>query len=140
MLTLKDFGGKVLVSYFYEQDKMVPVIEHTLAGPIAKIEVIKGKKRGVIVSIGNGIIGWALCNTKDHWSPKGGWCQPDVFDKAKGIDLALQRAKIASKLTYRERLSFYSKVPFTLKPLFDEMNTRSQKYFQVDEIEGEPII
>lgn len=121
MLTLKDFDGKVLVSYLYSPDKLVPKISYKMWGPIAELETIKGKKRGIVVAIGNGIIGWSLCNSEDE------------FDKAKGLDLALKRAKIAAQLNYRERRSFYQKVPFSLKELFDTMDIRSQKYFQVEE-------
>jgi len=126
MLTLKDFDSKVLVSYLYTPNKLVPKIFYKIWGPTAELETIKGQKRGVVVSIGDGIIGWSLCNIKSG-------LDGDKFDKAKGIDLALRRAKIASQLTYGERRSFYQKVPFSIKELFDMMDLRSQKYFQIEQ-------
>lgn len=136
MLKLTDFD-KVLVTYLYEPDKKVPIIVNTPAGPVARIETIKGKKRGVVVALGAGILGWSLCNINPGWSPKKGYHPADIFDKEKGLDLALKRANIASSLTFSERENFYSKVPFSLLERFEHMSLRSERYFRPDSSEDD---
>ncbi len=136
MLILKDFD-KTLVTYLYEPDKLVAKVQHKLNSegtglePVAVLETVKGKKKGVIVAIGDGILGWSMCNTKPGWSRKEGWHEGDKFDKVKGLDLALKRAQIAKKLDPVDRESFYEKVPETLIDMFEEMELRAQKYFAV---------
>jgi len=82
---------------------------------------MKGQIYGIVVSIGPGLIGWALCDRKD------------TFSKEYGIHLALQRARIATSLSLRERRRFYSKIPTSLGELFDKMDDRSEKYFKIDD-------
>ena len=53
----------------------------------------------------------------------------DTFDKAIGLDKALQRAKIAQSLDAEARFSFYKKVPYTLSNLFEEMTERAEIYY-----------
>lgn len=142
-LTLKDFN-KVLVSYFYETpDEIVADVEweETEEGlvPVPKLRKVGGKKRGVVVAIGPNILGWSLCNTKEHdleiipgvEIPIPG----DVFDKEKGLSIALMRADIASTLSSKERKSFYQKVPFTLSNLFESVDERSERYFTYEDEE-----
>jgi hypothetical protein len=118
ILTLDDFG-KVLVSYLYEPDQLQAVIEYGKWEPRAVLETVKGKRKGVVVAVGSGILGWSLCCTS-----KG-----DVFDKGKALNIALQRADLASAMDHSERLNFYEKVPFSIIDLFEEMELRSEKYF-----------
>lgn len=141
MLTLKDFQN-VLVSYHKDPDELVAKVDYTTLiddegnpVPRAILETVKGEKRGVLVAIGPGIIGWSLCNVKPGWT-NGIYHEGDKFDKAKGIDLALRRAKIAQSLDLFGKTSFYQKVPFTLQEEFDKMIDRSFSYFQVPESEG----
>lgn len=133
MLKLKDFE-KVLVSYLKEDDKVVAVVNHKMDGPAAELVTIQGARRGVVVAIAPGIIGWSLCNKKGHYDKNFNYHEPDVFDKAVGIDLALKRAKIAEGLNPMARSAFYSKIPFSLDELSDEMFLRSHKYFGEKEI------
>jgi len=147
MLTLKNFD-KVLVSYLYEPDTYtakvvyvsVPVIEGQADTgkmmPRAILETVKGKRKGVVVAIGAGQIGWSMCNTKPGWSRKEGWHEGDVFDREKGLSLALKRADIASRLNRWERESFYTKVPDSIIDLFEEMDFRAQLYFP-EEVEDD---
>lgn len=139
MLTLKDFPS-VLVSYFKDSDKQIAKIDYTKLiddegnpVPRAYIETVKGGKRGVLVAIGPGIVGWSLCNVKHGWDKNGHWHDADTFDKAKGIDLALKRAKISEGLDLVGKTGFYSKVPFTLEKEFAKMVERSFHYFQIPE-------
>ena len=142
-LTLKDFN-KVLVSYFYETpDEIVADVEweETEEGlvPVPKLRKVGGKKRGVVVAIGPNILGWSLCNTKEHdleIIPGVEITVPgDVFDKEKGLSIALMRADIASTLSSKERKSFYQKVPFTLSNLFESVDERSERYFTYEDEE-----
>lgn len=122
MLTTKDFG-KVLITYKRKKSRYVPVLQHKMDGNTTATAVkIKGDIKGVIVAIDSDVVGWSLCDKKDK------------FNKEFGIDLALKRARIASKLSIDGRNSFYCKVPFTLWTDFAEMLERSQHYFQ-----NEPI-
>ena len=132
-ITVKDFDGRVLVSYLYEKDKCVPVLKKKEDGTIyAEVKIVKGKRKGVVVSIGEGIIGWSLCKTNttinhDFYIEKG-----DVFDKEVGIDKALRRAILAAGMRVSERASFYSTIHFSLAGLYEEMDERSRKYFKYD--------
>ena len=118
MLTLKDFD-KVLVSYKRKKDRYVPSIFKDMFGdPCATVTKVRGEIKGVIVSTGPGIIGWSLCDKKD------------TFDKAAGLNIALTRAKIAARLSLRDRESFYLKVPVTLLDEAEAMMDRSELYFK----------
>lgn len=117
MLTLNDFN-KVLVEYQREKDKMVPLIENTILGPRAYIDIVRGKRVGVVVAIGDGVLGWSLCNSKDE------------FDKEKGLSIALHRAHYAGSLSIRGREEIYQKVPDSLIELFKKVNERSSRYFK----------
>lgn len=125
MLTLKDFG-KVLVSYYKRPNKWVAKIEYPGLSNFAeaRLGLIKGAKKGVLVATGPGIIGWSLCSNKEPH-----------FKKDIGLAIALSRAITVSKLTLFEREDFYSKVPFTLQYEFDAMMERSFSYFQVPDSE-----
>ena len=147
MLTLKDYK-KALVSYYRNPDKFgAKLITYqsmdTDGSPITIPQAVltyeKGKKKGVLVAIGPGIIGWSLCNTKEHdleIIPGVEITVPgDVFDKEKGLSIALMRADIASTLSSKERKSFYQKVPFTLSNLFESVDERSERYFTYEDEE-----
>lgn len=125
MLTLKDFS-RVLVSYYKRPNKLVAKVTYPKLSDFAsaRLELIKGEKKGVLVAIGPGIIGWSLCNNKEP-----------QFRKDIGLAIALSRAEAVSKLTLFEREDFYSKVPFTLQYAFDEMMERSFLYFQIPDYE-----
>lgn len=118
MWTIDDFDGKVLVQYLRKKDKFIPVLNKKLDGPDVKINFIKGEKQGVVVAIGNGIIGWSMCDPAD------------VFSKTKGIHIALERANYASTLSVDELTEFYSKVPQSLEVIAIEMLQRSFSYFK----------
>ena len=137
-LTLKDFDSKVLVSYLREDDRLQSAIDYTKpGGPQAVLEVVKGERIGVVVALGAGIFGWSLCNKKEQLIPiidvDGSVTfvrtAGDTFDKAVGLDKALQRAKIAQSLDAEARFSFYKKVPYTLSNLFEEMTERAEIYY-----------
>jgi hypothetical protein len=140
MLELKDFK-KVLVSYLYEPDKVdAVVVKNEDGSPKAELRIRKGKKRGVIVALDDGVFGWSLCNTKpqqltfptvvdNNGNPLTIKIAGDVFDKKVGLDKALKRAVIASNLTVQERASFYSKIPATLWDLLAQMDKRAKHYF-----------
>lgn len=119
MLALTDFNG-VLVSYLKEPDKKIAVLNPKPFGPEAIVQVIKGKKRGVVVAIAPGIIGWSLCSKKDS------------FDREKGIGIALGRALTALAMDDNDREDFYMEVPDSLVDIFNDMIERAEKYFQAD--------
>lgn len=103
MLTLDSFQNKVLVEY--ERDsKRVP--------------------KGIVVAIGPGILGWALCNKKD------------TFNKAQGLHIALNRALSVKFATDEERIAYYQKCPFTLQPLLEKIGNRSLIYYKPRDLEG----
>ena len=137
-LTLKDFDSKVLVSYLKEDDRLQSAIDYRCeGGPKAILEVVKGERLGVVVALGAGVFGWSLCNKKEQLvsviDVSGEvtviTVPGDTFDKAIGLDKALQRAKIAQSLDAEARFSFYKKVPYTLSNLFEEMTERAEIYY-----------
>jgi len=107
MLSEKDFDGKVLVEYY--RDK-------------------KGNPRGVVVSIGPGVVGWSLCS------------KLDVFTKDQAKNIAFHRAIKAGTLNPDEtgfdkhfiskRDEFYLGVPDTLIEKFNKIYERSYLYFK----------
>ena len=136
MLTLKDFK-KVLVSYYRKPDKYAAKLiiyqgidtdGSSIAIPQAILTYEKGEKKGVLVAIGPGIIGWSLCNSgaKYYW-------ELDVFDKKLGLHIALSRAEAASKMSTIEKAEYYDNVPSSMQESFEEMLNRSYRYFQVSE-------
>lgn len=131
-LKLTDFS-KVLVAYYYEPDQLRSAIKYTENGPEAILEVVKGEKRGVVVSLGEGIFGWSMCKTKPSYTSRG-WEDADTFNKEVGLSIALNRANIASALDVDGRASFYEKIPFTLAETFNEMVFRASKYFNYKEV------
>lgn len=78
-----------------------------------------GTPKGVVVAIGAGKLGWSLCKS------------PDVFNKKKGLSIALDRAVKASQMILFDRLAFYEKCPFTLEEEFFKMKSRSFQYFKL---------
>lgn len=118
MLELKDFDGKVLVSYLREPDTYVSVLDWTILGPSSHVELEKGAIRGVVVALDKDIIGWSLCSKRD------------VFNKKIGLSIALNRAVKASSMTAYERVYFYNSIPFSLDELTGEMIMRSEEYFK----------
>lgn len=136
MLTLKDYK-KVLVSYYRKPDKYgaklityqsVDTDGSPITVPQAILTYEKGEKKGVLVAIGPGIIGWSLCNTG-----AGCYWKLDVFDKELGLHIALSRAEAVSKMSAVERTEYYDTVPSSIQEKFAEMVDRSYKYFQVPE-------
>lgn len=122
--TLKDFE-KPLVSYIYKPSEIVAYVDWKLNGPIPKLKEIPAEKKGILIAIGAGIVGWSLCKqtNKDF----------DVFNKEIGIDLALRKAEIASKLTHLQKESFYADVPQSIWEEFELMMERSYKYYKIPE-------
>lgn len=131
MLTLENFD-KVLISYLKEDDKLRAVIDRTGEEPVAKLVTVNGKRRGVVVAVGAGVLGWSLCSSKTFWVPTLGYVT-DNFDQEKGLGIALARADFASTLDQSERELYYEKVPFSLKEIFEKVKFRSEKYFIPDE-------
>lgn len=136
MLTLKDYK-KVLVSYYRNPDKFgAKLITYqsmdTDGSPITIPQAVltykKGEKKGVLVAIGPGIIGWSLCNNNAEF-----YWKRDVFDKELGLHIALSRAEAVSKMSVNERIEYYENVPSSMQEKFAEMADRSYKYFQVPE-------
>lgn len=139
MLTIKDFEH-VLVSYFSKPDKLVAKInmKKDVDGnpvPVPCLEVKKGEKKGVLVAIGPGIIGWSKCNTSEGYNAYGEYHYADDFDRARGLDIALGRAQRAALLDPTEREMFYSKVPHSMEEAFEEIKGRSYAYFQINDSE-----
>ena len=123
MLTLKNFP-KVLVEYKRKPSKFTAkVVINDEGFPEAKLQYIKGDVKGIVVAIGPNIIGWALCDKKDK------------FSYEFGMDLALRRALIAQKLSYRNRGNFYATIPTTMLEYFKRMDDRSEKYFGITDSE-----
>ena len=135
MLTLKDFK-KVLVSYYRKPDKYATKLiiyqgidtdGSSIAISQAVLTYEKGEKKGVLVAIGPGIIGWSLCNfSAKYW-------EKEVFDKKLGLHIALNRAEAASKMSTIEKAEYYDNVPSSMQESFEEMLNRSYRYFQVSE-------
>ena len=123
MLKLNEFN-KVLVEFLREDDKFIAVLDtNSLGIPMARVQKITGKRIGVVVATGDGILGWSLCNSKDE------------FDKEKGLSIALSRAHYAGSLSIRGREELYQKVPFSMEKLFNKMLERSSRYFKYEEEE-----
>ena len=123
MLKLNEFN-KVLVEFLREDDKFIAVLDTNPLGiPMARVQKITGKRIGVVVATGDGILGWSLCNSKDE------------FDKEKGLSIALSRAHYAGSLSIRGREELYQKVPFSMEKLFNKMLERSSRYFKYEEEE-----
>ena len=123
MLKLNEFN-KVLVEFLREDDKFIAVLDTNPLGiPMARVQKITGKRIGVVVATGDGILGWSLCNSKDE------------FDKEKGLSIALSRAHYAGSLSIRGREELYQKVPFSMEKLFNKMLERSSRYFKYEEDE-----
>lgn len=135
MLTLKDFD-KVLVSYLYSPDTYKAVLVtkiDELTGKktvTAEVKTIKGEKRGIVVAVNKNSFGWALCTKSRTW--QNGY-QNDIFDKNKGLGIALSRADKASCLDAEECFEFYNKVPFSLLDIFNKMKERAEIYFKDEE-------
>jgi len=110
---------KILIEYLYKT-KLVPFIDYTKLGPVAKINEVK-TAIGVVVATGPSVMGWALCDKKDK------------FNKEKALELALLRADLVACVDEDTLEDFYLKaVPFSLGDLLLKMNERSLKYFQPD--------
>ena len=123
MLKLNEFN-KVLVEFLREDDKFIAVLDTNPLGiPMTRVQKITGKRIGVVVATGDGILGWSLCNSKDE------------FDKEKGLSIALSRAHYAGSLSIRGREELYQKVPFSMEKLFNKMLERSSRYFKYEEEE-----
>ena len=121
MLKLNEFN-KVLVEFLREDDKFIAVLDtNSLGIPMAYVQKITGKRIGVVVAIGDGVLGWSLCNSKDE------------FNKEKGVSIALHRAHYAGSLSIRGREEIYQKVPDSLIELFEKVSERSSRYFKYDE-------
>ena len=130
-LKLTDFD-KVLVSYLHEPSKLVAKVKYAKESnePQAVLEQVKGNKKGVIVAIGEGILGWSMCNTTSGWTRLGDFHEGDRFDKEKGISIALNRAKYVESLDEETRREYYGQnVPESLLELFVEMDERAVRYF-----------
>lgn len=90
----------------------------------------KNELKGVVVSIGRGIVGWSLCHKND------------IFSKEEGRDLAIKRALKLQHLqsqglesgnmeafnSYKEK--FTNRIPQTMESTFEEMSHRSEIYFK----------
>jgi hypothetical protein len=130
-LKLKDFD-KVLVSYFYKPDKLVAKVKRYKFDnePKAVLEVVKGKRKGIVVAIDENVLGWSMCNSSLNYNSQNNKYEVDTFDKAKGLSIALNRAKYAASLNEEDRLEYYElNVPNSLIELFINMQERSEKYF-----------
>lgn len=78
--------------------------------------------RGVVVALDNNILGWSLCHKNDR------------FDKGEGLRMAYEKAMLAFRLNKKVGAKvlpkLYSRVPRTLKDVFDKHQKRSQLYFK----------
>jgi hypothetical protein len=74
---------------------------------------------GVVVATGSGIIGWSLCS------------QADTFNKAFGLNIALNRAiKIESLPSFMREEFILEKIPNSLIKLYVKVLERSKAYFK----------
>lgn len=130
MIELKHFEN-VLVSYIRTPDKYGAKLyneiiydeigESIVLKPILTYE--KGKKIGIVVAIGPGIIGWSKCMSID------------TYDNKLGLHIALKRAMKALTLTYSERIEFIDSAPLSIQEDITKMLERSYKYFQIPDDE-----
>lgn len=77
-----------------------------------------GNLKGIVLAVDKGIYGWALCDRKDR------------FSKGFALFLATTRALKAMRLSPEDRQKFYTKVPQTLKPLFNKIEERAKRYYK----------
>ena len=70
----------------------------------------KGQLKGVVVATDNKGIGWSCVNTKAG----------DIFDKNRGIEIALSRRKEGTK----------KQIPYDVMPVINRMKIRADKYFK----------
>lgn len=109
---------KLLISYLRKKPVVNYLINEKLDGLSVTKQVQKGAKKGVVVAIAAGVLGWSMC---DDW---------DEYDNKKGLLIATKRAEAASKMTPEERSKFYEKVPQSLTETFLIMEDRSMTYFK----------
>ena len=109
---------KLLISYLRKKPVVNYVINEKLDGLSVTKQVQKGAKKGVVVAIGAGILGWSMC---DDW---------DEYNNKKGLLIATRRAEASAKMTPEERIAFYEKVPQSLTETFLTMKDRSVTYFK----------
>lgn len=121
----KDFG-KVLLQYINTPDKVTAYVDYSTGIPVAKLKVVKGKRIGVVVSVGHGIMGWSLCNeTKEIEGKK------DVYNQKLAMKIALNRANHAAYLEEDDLEDYYeNNLPYSIGDTFMRVYQRSLKYFQ----------
>lgn len=110
--------SKTLIKYFRKPDCYKAVIVHKMFGPSARLEFVKGEKRGVIVAIGAGKVGWSLCDKLDK------------FDKTVGLEKAIERAEFLITASDTERALYFANVPRSMTSDVEEMVKRSFDYFK----------
>lgn len=144
MLTLKDFP-QALVTYHRKPTKYTSKVVYnemkdengfSYTVPTAVIDRVRGEKKGVLVAIGPGIVGWSMCKEPTRYFSDL-YDDGDKFDKAIGMHIAFSRAIKAKELSTYDREMLYDNVPTTLQPAFAEMVDRSFKYFQSPDEEDE---
>jgi len=100
-----------------------------------------GHRKGVVCAIGNGKVGWSLCNEKGYGTEEG-----DKFNKKLALEMAEGRAKeygniekytlcccaeddddyaFVNKVTDR-----YTSIPNSIEKLFKKMIERSSRYYK----------
>ena len=77
-----------------------------------------GNLKGVVMAIGKGIYGWAMCDPKDQ------------FSKERGLNIAYNRALKARELDEEERIEYYSTIPHSLHSLFNKIEERANRYYK----------
>jgi hypothetical protein len=71
-----------------------------------------------------------MCNSSLNYNYQKNKYEVDTFDKAKGLSIALNRARYAASLNEKDRLEYYElNVPNSLTKLFINMQKRAEKYF-----------
>lgn len=103
---------KVLIEYKREKSHWSPDI---VTEDIMILRKTKSNIKGVVVAIGYGQIGWSLCDKRD------------IFNKERGIKIAIERAVLHKDCDIEEILKI---APKSLKENIIRINRRSHSYFK----------
>ena len=145
MLTLKDFP-QALITYYRKPNKYTAKVVYNevaddfgnlVSIPTAVLDCVRGERKGVLVAIGPGIVGWSMCKEPVLLLSPYRFREGDDFNKALGLHIALTRAIKVKAMSTWDKQEFYDSIPTTMQPAFKEMMDRSYKYFQIPNEEDE---
>jgi hypothetical protein len=81
----------------------------------------KGQLIGVVCAINKHQVGWSKCRTTSGLNKR-----PDEFDKQRGLDIAMGRAKLNPISTVDQLVA----APQSIRPIVAYMLARSERYFK----------